>query len=102
MLRFWIAFRILFGLSFLIDLNFVLTLALFTISIFTIFYVNMPDYIPHEIIDMILILGECRENYRAVARLYRERCPDRRYLKHTAYGPSQLFSACAARTTSQN
>jgi len=71
MLRFWIAFRILFGLSFLIDLNFVLTLALFTISIFTIFYVNMPDYIPHEIIDMILILGECRGNYKAAARLDR-------------------------------
>jgi len=35
-------------------------------------FINMPDYTPHEIIDMILILAECRENYRAAARLYCE------------------------------
>jgi len=33
----------------------------------------MPNYTPHEIIDMILILEECRGNYRAGSKLYRER-----------------------------
>jgi len=31
----------------------------------------MLDYTLHEIIDMILILGECRGNYKAAARLDR-------------------------------
>jgi len=55
----------------------------------------MPDYAPHEIIDMILILGECRGNYRAAARLwaiFRSAAFD----AHDAI-LSQLFSACAAR-----
>jgi len=41
----------------------------------------MLDYTPHEIIDMIL-LGECRGNYRATPRLYCERYPDRRHSTH--------------------
>jgi len=40
---------------------------------------NMLDYTPHEIIDMILILRECRGNYRTAARLYRERYLNWRY-----------------------
>ncbi|EFN70922.1 hypothetical protein EAG_00265, partial [Camponotus floridanus] len=39
----------------------------------------MADYPPAEIIDILLVLGECRENYRAAERLYRERYPDRRH-----------------------
>jgi len=32
---------------------------------------------------MILMLGECKENYRTAARLYCERYHDRRYPMHT-------------------
>jgi len=61
-------------LSFLVDLSFVL------VHCFALHdFINMSDYIPHEIIHMILILGKCRGNYRAAARLYREQYPDRRY-----------------------
>jgi len=31
---------------------------------------NMTDYRPNEIIDMIMILSENRNNYAAAARLY--------------------------------
>lgn len=37
----------------------------------------MGDYTPNEIVDMILILGESRMNYRAASRLYAERYPER-------------------------
>jgi len=46
---------------------------------------------------MILILEECKWNYKIVARLYRERYPDRRHPMYLL----QLFSACAARTICQ-
>jgi len=39
----------------------------------------MADYRPNKIIDMIMILGESRNNYAAAARLYAERCPNRRH-----------------------
>lgn len=39
----------------------------------------MADYSPNEIVDMILILGESRNNCRAASRLYAERYPDRRH-----------------------
>ena len=38
----------------------------------------MADYPPNEIVDMIVVLGESQNNYRATARLYAERYPDRR------------------------
>lgn len=37
----------------------------------------MPVYTRNEIVDILMILGECRGNYRAAARLYRERFPGR-------------------------
>lgn len=37
----------------------------------------MPIYTRNEIVDILMILGECRGNYRAAARLYRERFPGR-------------------------
>jgi len=37
----------------------------------------MPDYTRNEVVDIIMILGECRGNYRA-ARLYCMRFSDRR------------------------
>ena len=39
----------------------------------------MADYLPSEIVDMILILGKCYVNYAAASRLYDERFPDRRH-----------------------
>ena len=39
----------------------------------------MADYQPIEIVDMILVLGESQNNYRAMARLYAECYPDRRH-----------------------
>lgn len=44
----------------------------------------MADYQPNEIVDMIMVLGECNNNYRAAARLYAARFPDRRHPRHTA------------------
>lgn len=37
----------------------------------------MPDYSPNEIVDILLILGECRHNYKRAAALYRRRFPRR-------------------------
>ncbi|KYN15663.1 hypothetical protein ALC57_12166 [Trachymyrmex cornetzi] len=42
----------------------------------------MADYPPNEIIDMVMVLGECHNNYRAAARLYVERFPLRRRPNH--------------------
>ena len=39
----------------------------------------MADYASNEIVDMILILGECHKNYDAASRLYAECFPDRRH-----------------------
>lgn len=39
----------------------------------------MVDYTRSEIVDIILILGECRGNYRAAARLYQNRYPNRNH-----------------------
>jgi len=38
----------------------------------------MANY-PNEIVDMIMILGESRNNYAAAARLHAERYPNRRH-----------------------
>ncbi|XP_036145999.1 uncharacterized protein LOC118646659 [Monomorium pharaonis] len=37
----------------------------------------IPDYSPSEIIDIILILGECHLNYHEASRVYRDRYPER-------------------------
>lgn len=39
----------------------------------------MADYPPVQIVDMITVLGECNNNYRAPARRYAERFSDRRH-----------------------
>lgn len=39
----------------------------------------MPDYSRSEIVDILLILGECRRNYNAAAQLYRRRFPNRNH-----------------------
>ena len=39
----------------------------------------MADYTFNEIVDMILILGECHNNEIAVSRFYAERFRDRRH-----------------------
>ncbi|XP_058805440.1 uncharacterized protein LOC131672314 [Phymastichus coffea] len=39
----------------------------------------MADYSPTQIVDMILILGECHNNFAAASRLYAVRFPDRRH-----------------------
>jgi len=42
----------------------------------------MADY-PNEIVDMILVLGECHNNYDAASRLYAERLPDSKHPNNT-------------------
>jgi len=42
----------------------------------------MPDYTSNEIVDIILILGECHNNYRQAAVLYHNRFPHRRHSNH--------------------
>lgn len=42
----------------------------------------MPDYPPNEIVDIITVLGECHNNFRAAARRYAERFPLRRHPNH--------------------
>jgi len=39
----------------------------------------MTDYRPNEIVDMMMILGESRNNYAAAARFYAERYSNRRH-----------------------
>jgi len=39
----------------------------------------MADYPPNEIIDIIMVLGQCNNNYRLAARQYAEQFPNRRY-----------------------
>lgn len=39
----------------------------------------MVDYPPSEVVDMLMILGECRGNFNAAANLYRDRYPARRH-----------------------
>jgi len=42
----------------------------------------MPDYTSNEIVDIILVLGECHNNYRQAAVLYRNRFLHRRHPNH--------------------
>ncbi|KYN16080.1 hypothetical protein ALC57_11669 [Trachymyrmex cornetzi] len=42
----------------------------------------MPDYTLNEIIDIVLVLEECHNNYRQAAVLYRNRFPHRRHSNH--------------------
>ena len=39
----------------------------------------MADYTFNEIVDMILIVGKCRNNYDAASRPHAERFPDKRH-----------------------
>lgn len=39
----------------------------------------MADYTPQQIVNMIKIVGECHDNYRAAERLYAERYPNARH-----------------------
>jgi len=39
----------------------------------------MPDYNSNEIVDIYLMFGECRDNYRRAAALYHQRFPRRRH-----------------------
>lgn len=43
----------------------------------------MADYPANEQVDILLVLGECRRNYRQAATLYRNRYPNRRHPNHT-------------------
>lgn len=40
---------------------------------------KMPDYTPNDIVDIILVLGECHNNYRQATVLYRNRFPQRQH-----------------------
>jgi len=42
----------------------------------------MPDYTLNEIVDIIMVLGECHNNYQQAAVLYRNRLPYRRHPNH--------------------
>jgi len=39
----------------------------------------MPDYNSNEIVDILLVLGECRGNYRRTAALYHQRFSRRKH-----------------------
>lgn len=39
----------------------------------------MPDYNANEIVNMLLLLGECRVNYRVVTALHRQTFPRRKH-----------------------
>jgi len=39
----------------------------------------MTNYTPIEVVDILLVLGECHRNYRNALRLYAERYPDCRH-----------------------
>ncbi|OXU17757.1 hypothetical protein TSAR_008217 [Trichomalopsis sarcophagae] len=63
----------------------------------------MADYSPNEIVDMIIVLGECHNNYNAAAKLYAERFPDSRHPTnitiHKLVDDSLLAKADAVSTT---
>jgi len=40
------------------------------------------DYTSNEIVDIILVLGKCHNNYRQAVILYRNRFPHRRHPNH--------------------
>jgi len=42
----------------------------------------MPDYTSNEIVDIILVFGECHNNYRQATVLYCNRFPHRRHPNH--------------------
>jgi len=44
----------------------------------------MPDYTSNEIVDIIMVLGECHNNYRQATVLYRNNnwFPHRRHPNH--------------------
>ncbi|EZA55735.1 hypothetical protein X777_04154 [Ooceraea biroi] len=44
--------------------------------------ISIPDYNFNEIVDILLVLGECRGNYRRAAALYHQRFPRRRHHPH--------------------
>jgi len=50
----------------------------------------MADYISNEIVDILLVLGECHRNYRQAAILYRERYGYRRCPNHTTIRDIEL------------
>jgi len=42
----------------------------------------MVEYPPNKIVDIIMVLGKCYNNFRAAARRYAERFPIRRNPNH--------------------
>jgi len=42
----------------------------------------MPNYASNKIVDVILILGECHNNYRQATILYHDLFPYRRHPNH--------------------
>jgi len=50
----------------------------------------MADYTSNEIVDILLVLGECHRNYRQAAILYRERYGYRRCPNHTTIRDLEL------------
>ncbi|CAL1678200.1 unnamed protein product [Lasius platythorax] len=43
----------------------------------------MANYIPSEVVDVLLVLGECLQNYREASRVYRNRYPERKHPNHS-------------------
>lgn len=50
----------------------------------------MPDYTPNEIVDILLVLGECQKNYRQASILYANRFPERQHPNHTVIRKVEL------------
>jgi hypothetical protein len=53
------------------------------VQLFTFFFSKMVDYTPNEIVNMIVAVGKCRNNFKAAARLYHESYPDRQAPNHS-------------------
>jgi len=51
---------------------------LLLVFLFSYHFVSIPDYTRKGIVDIIMILEECCDNYRAATRLYCVRFSDRR------------------------
>lgn len=47
----------------------------------------MANYLANDVVDILLVLGECHRNYRNASQLYRQRYPDRRHP-----GPQQIIN----------
>jgi len=59
----------------------------------------LRNYTSSEIVDIILTLGECYNNYRQAPVLYRNRFPYRRHPNHCMISIACIASTSTSKTT---